>query len=132
MLTKDKLLAMAKRRYREVQLPDHLGSDVARIQSLTEREKSDYEASLFKPGSMKPIRDMLASARRRLLILTLVDDQNERLLGDADEPSLLEMDGAVSSYLYDAATEHCGFQKGDVEDAVKNSGRIHGGASPTS
>lgn len=121
LATREQLLGATKRRYRLVNVPD-LGE--FRIQSLTERERSNYEASLLdRKGGV--VKDRMLSSRRRLIALTLVDDVGNRLLGEADVDKLEDLDSGVTVLLWEAARDHCGFTDQDIEEAVGNSERIH-------
>lgn len=118
LINKGELLSKTQRRYKMVPLP---GGDLARIQSLTEREKSEYECSVLSSRSGRAIRSRMASATRALIILCLVDGNGNRLLGDEDHDKLSQVDGAVTAAIYTAASEHCGFSADDIESLVKNS-----------
>ena len=115
-LTRDQLLKPADRRFLDVQLSN--GSQ-ARLRSISERERSEYEAGLLDAkGGFK--KDRLLSARRRLVCLTLVDEQNATLFTVAEEGKLADQDGRLMEELYQAAS-HCGIKDSDVEAIVKNS-----------
>lgn len=118
--TREMFLKPAARRYDRFSVP---GFGDVRIQSLTDGEKSDYEYELIaKKGGFVPSK--LRNAARRLIVLTVVDDTGNRVLRDGDETKLEEMDGAITQAIYDRARTHCGFNEGDIEEAVKNSEQI--------
>ena len=94
---REQLLGLTKRRYTDISC----GEMTFRLQSLTEAEKSRFEKSILT--SKGAIKD---DARRRLLIVTLVDSDGNRLLTDADMRKLSELDGKVSQKLAAAAMEH--------------------------
>jgi len=126
ILTRGELLGLTTRRYRLVHLPD---GDV-RIRSLTESEKTDFEASILNTKGDYSLSKMKAQ-RRRLIALCLVDDKHNLLLQPGDEELLKNIDGAIASRLYDECREHCGFEEGDIEDLVKNSASVPANDSPT-
>jgi hypothetical protein len=113
---REQLLGLTKRRYTDISC----GEMTFRLQSLTEAEKSRFEKSILT--SKGAIKD---DARRRLLIVTLVDSDGNRLLTDADMRKLSELDGKVSQKLAAAAMEHTGFTESDMDDLEKNSDTIH-------
>ena len=117
------LLKLCERRYIDLELED-TGVTV-RIQSLSEKEKSTYETRLIAKSGRGILRERLQDATRRLIALCLVDENNDRVFSDSDVNQIGEMDSFVSSRIYDAAQEHCGFNKGDIEDTVKNSEKSH-------
>lgn len=119
LLTREKLLGNFQRRYADVVTP--LGE--ARIRNLTENEKSEFEASvLTAKGDFS-----LANVKRqrvRLIIRCLVDEQGKQILQDSDAAALGPVDGVLTSQLYKQCREHCGFEEGDIEELVKNSGTL--------
>ena len=123
------LLKLCERRYIDLDLED--AGVTVRIQSLSEKEKSAYETRLIAKSGRGILRDRLQDATRRLIALCLVDENNDRIFLDSDVNQIGEMDSFVSSRIYDAAQEHCGFNKGDIEDTVGNSEKITVEDSPT-
>ena len=113
LTTRTDLLARCKRRFNTVSID---GMDF-RLQSLSESEKSRFEKQVIN----KKTGEVYMSARRRLLITMLVDDDGEPLLSGSDMDLLGEMDGAIVAKLFDAASEHAGFSSPEaVEDLEKN------------
>ena len=51
------------------------------------------------------------------------------LLDDADIVELGNLDGAVTSQLFDIAMEHVGFSDNEIEELEKNSQKTTGGGS---
>jgi len=128
LVTRDSLLQKAKRRFKLIDLAD---GTRCRIQSLTEGEKSAYEASILTArGRMN--RTKFQEATGRLIVLVLVDNAGNRLLSVNDLPEVSKMDGAITAQIYNEARLHCGFEEGDIESLVKNSDEIHADDSPTS
>jgi hypothetical protein len=116
------LLKLCERRYIDLELTD--AGITVRIQSLSEKEKSSYETRLIAKSGRGILRDRLQDATRRLIALCLVDDKNERIFLDSDVNQIGEMDSFISSRIYDAAQEHCGFNKGDIQETVERSKEI--------
>tara|TARA_R100001594_G_scaffold19247_2_gene37527 strand:- start:1903 stop:2283 length:381 start_codon:yes stop_codon:yes gene_type:complete len=119
--TREKLFACTRRRYRT----ETIGGLDFTFQSLTEAEKSKFEKQVLnKQGSVKD------DSRRRLLVLSLVDAKSKQpLLDDADIVELGNLDGAVTSQLFDIAMEHVGFSDNEIEELEKNSQKTTGGGS---
>lgn len=120
--TREELLRpAARRRYRDETLP--ISGLAVRIQSLTERERSEFERSnLGKNGQTNVAR--LTTVRRRLAILCLVDQAGNRLLHDRDVDVLADWDSADMEALSDACVSHLGMKAEDLESIAKNSDRI--------
>jgi len=95
---------------------------VARIRSLTERERSAYEMS-FTGKNGKPDRDAVSKLRARFISLCLVDANDELIVHDHNE--LVDLDSKVIAELYRACADHCGIEQDaveEIEELEKNSG----------
>jgi len=121
------LLRPMKRRFKTLSLP---GGAVVRIRNLNEREKSEFEAAILTSKG-EPSRARIADLNRRLIVITLVDDNGNLLLQPDDVTALEELDGAVTASLVEEIRDWCGFREGDIEGLVKNSEEITAAASPT-
>jgi hypothetical protein len=126
MLTRDQLLGSFTRRFR---LVDTLAGQV-RIRNLTEAEKSDFEAGSLQADGKLNLAHVRAQ-RRKLLAAVLVDDAGAQLLQPGDLDRLKDLDSAVTTAIFGAATEHCGFSRDDMEELEKNSAAAAGDDSPT-
>jgi len=110
------LSSSTKRRYREVTLP--VCGEIVRIQSLSEREKSEFEAEFYDANGKK-IRGRTLDSRARLIMLAVVDDAGERLLMPGDEQSVMQMDSADTGALWEAIWDHIE-SKTKIEELAKN------------
>lgn len=121
--TREKLLACTRRRFRT----EEIGGLEFTFQSLTESEKSKFEKQvLTKAGAVKD------DSRRRLLVLSLVDGKSKQpFLEEADIVELGNLDGAVTTKLFDIAMEHVGFSDNDIEELEKNSSGTSAAGSPS-
>ena len=119
-LTKDNLLGKRSRRIREEECPFFDTHPRVRFRSLTEGELSRYEArTLTQAGKLRG--DRLVDAKRRLLVLTLVDEHDEPLFSPSDVDALADVDGQVANWMYRIACEHCGIKEDEIGELVKNS-----------
>jgi len=116
-ITREQLLAKAKRRFQEFEIPDF---GKVRIQSLTERERSNYEAEMLdSKGATR--KSKLIQARRKLIALTVVDVSGDLLLNESgDVKALEEQDGSITDAIFEQAMIHCGIKENDIEVLVKN------------
>jgi hypothetical protein len=119
LLTRAHLLGATDRRYHTFATP--IGD--ARIRSLTEAEKSEFEGNIWSAKGDVNTASM-KTQRRRLVALCLVDEQGNRLLTSDDSAALADIDGAITSQIFAECRKHCGFEVGEIEDLVKNSGEI--------
>ena len=116
--------SLTKRRYHVVPLP--LAGLTVRIQSITEREYSEYQSALVSSGGRGLRTARLQDANRRFIALCLVDGEGNRILSGKHVASLANWDAADAAYLYDECAKHCGINQDDVEGLVKNSEEIRG------
>lgn len=116
--------ASTKRRYKDVTLP--VSGHRVRIQSLTERECSEYEMAVVAQSTTRSkfVRARLLDANRRLIGLCLVDADGNRLLSDKQADQIATWDSADSNFLHDAVAAHCGINREAIEELVKNSEAI--------
>ena len=123
LTTRNELLGLTKRRFKTIDIPE---LDLTfRIQSLTEREKSEYETALLTKTGRGVSRERLTDAARRLMVLCLVDDDNNRLLEPGDVNALSQLDAIVAAKIYNECQTHCGFGEEDIEQIVKNSESVN-------
>ena len=121
-ITKDLFLAKAKRRYVEFQFE----GEVYRLQSMTERERAQYELQLQDKKSGKATDASIEKMRRLFVAKTLVDHAGNRLFNDDEAEQLGEVDGRVMGLLYERAQKHCGYDSSEIEELAKNSGEAAG------
>ena len=104
------------RRYAVVGVPI-LGK--VRIQSLTELERSTYEASRLDDSGQWS-RQSGASAKVKLIIACCVDDDGNCLFIESDAVKLEQIDSIVTDTLFSRCLTHCGFSDNDIEELAKN------------
>lgn len=119
-LRKTDLLKKAERRYCEFPVVVCGEKKKCRIQSLTEKERSDYEAEMqVAKGRNKAER--MKDAKRRLIVLCVVDENNSPMLTQQDVKELEQVDSSVTGEIFNRCIEHVGFGGDDIEDLVGNS-----------
>ena len=118
LLTREQLLAKSKRRFLEFEIPNF---GLVRVRSLTERERSNYEADVM--GSKGEYsRNRMIKARRQLIALTVVDASGNLLLNQpGDIKTLQDQDGSITDAIFGQVLVHCGITQNDIEILVKNS-----------
>jgi len=118
-----------KRRFKTVTLP--VSGHTLRIQSLTEKDYSDYQASfLDKQG--KPVVSRLKQANRVFISMCVVDDDGNRLITPDYVSRLEEWDAADTNVLYNECSRHAGISTDDIEGLVKNLEETRESSTPTS
>ena len=118
--------AAVNRRYAVVSVPI-LGR--VRIQSLTELERSTYEASRLDDSGQWD-RKSGSAAKVKLIILCCVDDEGNCLFIDSDAAKLQQLDSLVTDRIFDRCLAHCGFGDEDIEGIAKNCEETHAECLP--
>jgi hypothetical protein len=107
-------LRPAERRYAEFSVR---GFGKVRIQSITEKERHQFESSLLNESGAFD-KNRAAYGRVKFITLCVVDADGYRILSDSDVPTIYEQqDAAVIEAIYSRCKEHCNIE----EDQEKNS-----------
>lgn len=115
--TRDTILQPLKRRFTDVTIPEW---GKFRIRSLTELERSRFEASIRdKKGQVNNTK--LIDLKCRLIVLCVVDDAGDPLLTNSDIDVLRNQDSQATNLLVDAIQGHCGITETDLGELEKNS-----------
>lgn len=114
--SRESFLSKSRRRFKEISFE----GEVYRIQSLTERERVQYDLQLQDKKTGRFTDKSLEKMRRLFVVKVLVDDSGNRIFTDEEEELLKDIDGRLVSVLYETGQGHCGYDKADVEDIVKN------------
>lgn len=110
-LDKASLLACTQRRYKIVDLPD---GKQARIQSLTDLERMEWNQELFDSDG-KPVVDKWKYQTAKLLVRVLVDENGHRLFADHEWELLVDLDSLYTDVMGDEARKHIGAVDRDVK-----------------
>jgi hypothetical protein len=117
---RDLLAQRGARRFQHFRLSD--GTEIC-VRSLAERERSEFEASLFdSKGAV--LKDKMMSARRRLVCMCLVDENKNPVYRVDEEHLLGDLEGGLVEELYQAARATCRISDTEVEAIAKNSDAI--------
>lgn len=125
-LKRANLLGAKSRRFVEHPIPWQTPGEAQlgiRLRSLTAREHGEFEAAtLSKKGGL--VTERLVEAKRRLIVLTLVDEQGNQILDDTDVAQMESTDARLVNWIYQRALDHLGVSENEVEDLAKNSAKI--------
>ena len=111
-LSKDQILNARDMRVEAVNVPDWGGQVFVR--TLTGPERELLEERLSKKASNIDFMILL-------LVLTLCDEQGNRLFTEKDSASLKQKNSAVLLHVFQAASRLNAVSTADVEDLAKNS-----------
>jgi hypothetical protein len=102
------------------------------IRTLSAKDRDQWETSMVSVdvGRQAKVRKVnLANMRARLVVLTLVDADGKRVLGDEDADALGEKSAAVIARLFDVAQRVNALSADEVKALEKNSVTSPGGDS---
>jgi hypothetical protein len=115
--TRDAILARKPRRVKTVDVP---GWGKFRIRSLTELERSRFEATIRDKNGQVSSSKMI-DLKCRLIVLCVVDENGDPLLQNSDIEELRQQDSKLTNALVEEIQSHCGYSDADLEDLEKNS-----------
>lgn len=98
------------------------------VRSMTGQERERLEMALVDDLG-NPIPGAREQLRARLVALTVVDDDNQRLFKTDDVPQLQQKNSAVLDRLFTKAQHLSGITQDDVEALTKNSETAPSGGS---
>jgi hypothetical protein len=115
--TRDSILRPLVRRFKVVEVADW---GKFRIRSLTELERSRFEASCRDKRGNLSVNKMV-DLKCRMIVMCVVDADGNQLLANGDIDQLRQQDSKATNALVEAIQSHCGFSDEDLEDLEKNS-----------
>lgn len=105
MLTKDALLKLGQRRIEKRDLP---GIGEVYMRSLSESEWSQFQRDSMDLTTGTVSQEGIQTAKARLIVLVLADEQGNRIFANSDLPAINAMDAKVVASIYAACEEFCG------------------------
>ena len=120
-VNREQIRAAQDRRFEEVPVPEWGG--MARVRSLTGRERDEFEASVLREKKKGRGRELnLENYRAKLVAISVVDEQGEPILSERDVAWLGEKNAACLQRICDKANELSGLTDADVEELVEDFG----------
>lgn len=117
-LNREAIFAVADIKTEEVFVPEWNGS--VYVKGLTARERDEYETAVVTTRG-KDVQVNRRNIRARLVVMTVVDAEGNRLFGDTDLKALGEKSAAAIDRLFGVAQKLSGLSPEDEEDLAKNS-----------
>lgn len=124
MNLRDQILAAQDANKEAVSVPEWGLESGLFIKTLSARDRDQWETSMVSVdvGRQAKVRKVnLANMRARLVVLTLVDADGKRVLGDEDADALGEKSAAVIARLFDVAQRVNALSADEVKALEKNS-----------
>jgi primosomal protein N'' len=118
LLTRDAILQAQDLPTEQVHVPEW-GGDVL-VRALTGAERDRFEQSIVEQRG-KSTRMNLQNIRAKLVALTVVDEQGNRIFKDEDVKWLGNKSAAALDRIFEVAQRLSGLRDEDVEELAKNS-----------
>lgn len=120
LLSKEQIWAANDILVDEVEVPEWGGS--VRVKGLSGRERDAFEAaSLLASKKGQPREVNLKNLRARLIVASVVDENNQPLFDSKDVMRLGEKSAAALERVFEKAQKLSGMTDADVEDLAGNS-----------
>jgi len=126
LLSKDEILGTTDLKIEEVEVPEWGGT--VGIKGMTGAQRDDFESSLFV-GEGKNRKQNMTNLRARLVGMTLVGEDGNRLFTDAEIKQLSGKSAAALSRCFEVAQRLNGMEAKAVEEAKKDSDSATSGDS---
>lgn len=117
MLSREDILSIEDRTTEDVPVPEWGGT--VRVRSLTGAERDAYEAGIVQVSGNGTKKINLKNLRGRLVSLTCVDEDGNRLFTDEDAIALGEKSASALERLFDVARRLSGLSEDDVEELAE-------------
>lgn len=127
-LNRDAILGAPDIRTEEVRVPEWGGSVLVR--GLTGAERDRFEDSIVEMRGQKRIFHM-EHIRARLVALSVVDEQGNRIFTEADIPALSKKSALALQRVFEVAQRLSGLSDVDLSELTKNSESAQGDGSPS-
>lgn len=126
LLTKAQILGVADLVHEDVDVPEWGGA--VRVQMLTGAERDAFEQEIVTRQG-KRVQMNLANVRARLVALCLVDEEGQRVFGEADVKALGRKSALALNRVFEVAQRINGLTEQDMEELVGNSDSDQSGSS---
>ena len=127
LLSREHILGADDRRTEDVPVPEWGGT--VRVRALSGAERDAYEAGIvtLRGDGTKSVN--LKNLRGRLVSLSCVDDEGNRLFSDEDAIALGDRSASALERVFDVARKLSGLSEDDVEELAEGFGDAPSGGS---
>ena len=121
VMDRDGILQSEDRQFEVVDVPEWGPGAQVRVSSLSGSERDTFEASItVRRGTDVTVN--LVNARAKLVVLTVVDDEGNRLFTDDDVFEVGKKNALALNRLFEVAQRLSGLTEEDVKEAVAGLG----------
>ena len=117
LLTKDQILQVEDLDTKDIYVKPWDG--YVRIRTMTAHERDQFEQQMFSNKGGK--KDKLEDVRAKLVSMTLVDENNNRLFAEKDVKALSKKSSKALDQIFTEAQKLNSVSDEEVEDMTKNS-----------
>jgi hypothetical protein len=114
LLSREEILGADDRKTEDVAVPEWGGS--VRVRSMSGKERDAYEAGIVQMRGDGSRKVTLENIRARLVSLTVVGEDGERLFSESDIGVLGDKSAAALERVFDVARKLSGLSEDDVEE----------------
>lgn len=118
LLTRDQILKAQDLPTEDVPVPEWGGT--VRVRALTGAERDAFEQSIVEQRG-RSARMNLQNLRAKLVALTVVDEEGNRIFSDSDAKLLGKKSALALNRVFEVAQKLSGLTSEDVEELTKNS-----------
>ncbi len=118
LLTRDQILKAQDLPSEDVPVPEWGGT--VRVRALTGAERDAFEQSIVEQRG-RSTRMNLQNLRAKLVALTVVDEEGNRIFSDSDAKLLGKKSALALNRVFEVAQKLSGLTSEDVEELTKNS-----------
>jgi hypothetical protein len=120
ILSRDQIFKASDLVTRTVAVPEWGGS--VSVRALTGTERDAFEAAFIRfDGKGNKLAPNLRNIRARLVAMSVVDENGNRMFADNDVDALSSKSASALQRVFEAAQELSGLSNSDVEEMAKNS-----------
>ncbi len=116
-LTREEILQVQDLPVEDVHVPEWGGW--VRVRGLTAEERDRLEASILE-GQGKHTRVKMENVRAKLVAMTVVDEEGNRLFTDEDVAALAKKSATAMQRVFDVAMRLSGLTEEAMEELAKN------------
>ena len=117
VMDRDGILQSEDRQFEVVDVPEWGPGAQVRVSSLSGSERDTFEQSITVRRGME-VSVNLVNARAKLCVLTMVDDNGDRLFADEDVFELGKKNATALNRVFEVAQRLSGLTEDDVKEAV--------------
>lgn len=116
-LSREAILNVKDFKTREVEVEEWGGTVL--VKSLSGSERNEFEQSMIIRRG-KDVQMNMKNATAKLVALSVVDEEGNRLFSDADVETLGSKSGAALSRVYTVASKLAGLSEDDMKELTEN------------